>query len=227
MTKRRKEFDKAVDKNKSYSIDEAVKILKQAVKPKFDETVEISVRLGIDAKQSDQNVRGTVSLPHGTGKTKKVVVIARGEKVKEAETAGADFVGCEDLIDKISKGWLDFDIVAATPDVMKDLAKLGKVLGPRGLMPNPKSGTVTFEIAKTVKEIKAGRLEFKNDPQGIVHSGIGKISFDEAKLAENAKAYIAAIKTYKPATSKGQFIQSVFLSSTMGPGIKIKLDTVQ
>jgi len=185
------------------------------------------VLLGIDAKQSDQNVRGTVSLPHGTGKTKKVVVIARGEKVKEAETAGADFVGCEDLIDKISKGWLDFDIVAATPDVMKDLAKLGKVLGPRGLMPNPKSGTVTFEIAKTVKEIKAGRLEFKNDPQGIVHSGIGKISFDEAKLAENAKAYIAAIKTYKPATSKGQFIQSVFLSSTMGPGIKIKLDTVQ
>lgn len=227
MTKRKKEFDKAVDKNKSYSIDEAVKILKQAIKPKFDETVEISVRLGIDAKQSDQNVRGTVSLPHGTGKTKKVVVIARGEKVKEAETAGADFVGCEDLIDKISKGWLDFDIVAATPDVMKDLAKLGKVLGPRGLMPNPKSGTVTFDIAKTVKEIKAGRLEFKNDPQGIVHSGIGKISFDEAKLAENAKAYIAAIKTYKPATSKGQFVQSVFLSSTMGPGIKIKLDTVQ
>jgi large subunit ribosomal protein L1 len=223
MSKRTKEFEKLIDKEKVYTLEEAVKLLKQAVKPKFDETVELSMRLGIDPKQSDQIVRSSIALPHGTGKTKRVVVIARGEKLKEAETAGADFAGTEDIVDKITKGWLDFDAVVATPDVMKDIAKLGKVLGPRGLMPNPKSGTVTFDVAKTVKEIKGGRVEFKNDPQGIVHCGIGKISFTEDKLVANANALIAAVTSAKPATSKGQYIKSISISSTMGPGIKVKL----
>jgi len=184
MSKRMIESEKLIDKTKLYSLEEAVKILKQTKKAKFDETVEISIRLGIDPKQTDQTVRGAVSLPHGIGKTKRVVVIAKGEKIKEAESAGADFFGSEDIMEKISKGWLDFDAIIATPDAMKDLAKLGKILGPRGLMPNPKTGTVTFDIAKTVKEIKAGRVEFKNDTQGIVHTILGKISFDENKLIE-------------------------------------------
>ena len=224
MSKRMKENEKKIDKEKLYSIEEAVKILKQSARIKFDETVEIAVRLGIDPKQTDQTVRGTVSLPYGTGKTKKVVVIAKGEKVKEAETAGADFFGSEDMIEKISKGWMDFDAIVATPDIMKDLAKLGKLLGPRGLMPNPKTGTVTFDIAKTVKEIKAGRVEFKNDPQGIVHSAVGKLSFDENKLVENVKAIISQIISLKPASSKGQYIKSTAISSTMGPGIKVKIE---
>ncbi len=219
-----KENEKKIDKAKLYSISEAVKILKQSAKTKFDETVEIAVRLGIDPKQTDQTVRGTVSLPHGTGKTKKIVVIAKGEKVKEAETSGADFSGSEDMIEKISKGWMDFDAIVATPDIMKDLAKLGKILGPRGLMPNPKTGTVTFDIAKTVKEIKAGRVEFKNDPQGIVHCTVGKLSFDENKLVENAKAIISTVISLKPASSKGQYIKSTAISSTMGPGIKVKIE---
>ncbi|HAX62287.1 MAG TPA: 50S ribosomal protein L1 [Elusimicrobia bacterium] len=224
MSKRMKENEKKIDKAKLYSISEAVKILKQSAKTKFDETVEIAVRLGIDPKQTDQTVRGTVSLPHGTGKTKKIVVIAKGEKVKEAETSGADFSGSEDMIEKISKGWMDFDAIVATPDIMKDLAKLGKILGPRGLMPNPKTGTVTFDIAKTVKEIKAGRVEFKNDPQGIVHCTVGKLSFDENKLVENAKAIISTVISLKPASSKGQYIKSTAISSTMGPGIKVKIE---
>ena len=222
MSKRMKENEKKFDKAKLYSLDEAVKILKQTAKPKFDETVELSFHLGIDPKQTDQTIRGAISLPHGTGKTKKVVVVAKGEKLKEAESAGADFVGSEDMIEKIMKGWMDFDQIVATPDVMKDLAKLGKVLGPRGMMPNPKTGTVTFDIAKTVKEIKAGRVEFKNDPQGIVHSTVGKVSFDENKLVENAKTIISAVTSLKPASSKGQYIKSIALSSTMGPGIKIQ-----
>ncbi|MDD5687191.1 MAG: 50S ribosomal protein L1 [Elusimicrobia bacterium] len=224
MSKRMKESEKLVDRAKLYSLAEAVKILRQFAKPKFDETVEIAVRLGIDAKQTDQTVRGTVSLPHGTGKTKKVVVIAKGEKVKEAETAGADFFGSEDMIEKISKGWMDFDAIVATPDIMKELSKLGKILGPRGLMPNPKIGTVTFDIAKTVKEIKAGRVEFKNDVQGIVHSVVGKLSFDENKIVENARAVISTVIALKPATSKGQYIKSIAISSTMGPGIKVTLE---
>jgi len=224
MSKKKKEFEKLVDKKKLYSLEEAIKTLKQAVKPKFDETVEIAVRLGIDPKQTDQTVRGTLPLPHGTGKTKKVVVIAQGDKVKEAEAVGADAVGYQDIIEKITKGWLDFDAVVATPDVMKDIAKLGKVLGPRGLMPNPKTGTVTFDIAKTVKEIKGGRVEYKNDPQGIVHVGIGKLSFSEDKLIENAKALMSAITSSKPPAAKGQYIKSIAVSSTMGPGIKLKLE---
>jgi len=224
MSKRAEGNDKKFDKKKLYSIAEAVKILKESGKAKFDETVEIAVRLGIDAKQTDQTIRGTISLPHGIGKTKKVVVIAKGEKIKEAETAGADFFGSEDMIDKISKGWMDFDAIIATPDIMKDLAKLGKLLGPRGLMPNPKTGTVTFDIARTVKEIKAGRVEFKNDPQAIIHSIIGKLSFDENKLVENAQTLIAQIVSLKPASAKGQYIKSIALSSTMGPGVKVKIE---
>ena len=224
MSKKTKEFEKLVDKKKLYTLEEAVKTLKQAVKPKFDETVEIAVRLGIDAKQTDQTVRGTIPLPHGTGKTKKVVVIAQGDKVKEAEAAGADAVGYQDIVEKITKGWLDFDAVVATPDVMKDIAKLGKVLGPRGLMPNPKTGTVTFDIAKAVKEIKGGRVEYKNDPQGIIHVGIGKLSFSEDKIIANAQAILAAIVAAKPAVAKGQYIKSVAITSTMGPGIKVKAE---
>ncbi|MFH0948724.1 MAG: 50S ribosomal protein L1 [Elusimicrobiota bacterium] len=226
MSKRTKENEKKIDsvRQGEYSLSEAVKVLKQSVKVKFDETVEIAVRLGIDPKQTDQTVRGTVSLPHGLGKTKKVVVIAKGEKIKEAEMAGADFFGSEDMIEKISKGWLDFDAIVATPDIMKDLAKLGKLLGPRGLMPNPKTGTVTFDIAKTVKEIKTGRVEFKNDSQGIVHSAIGKLSFDENKLVENAQSVISQIRLLKPASSKGQYIKTIAISSTMGPGIKVKTE---
>lgn len=218
------ENEKKFDKTKLCTLAEAVKVLKDSAKVKFDETVEIALRLGVDPKQTDQTVRGTVSLPHGIGKTKRVVVIAKGEKVKEAETAGADVFGSEDIIEKISKGWLDFDAIIATPDIMKDLAKLGKVLGPRGLMPNPKTGTVTFDVAKTVKEIKAGRVEFKNDPQGIVHSVVGKLSFDGNKLVENAQAVINQVISLKPASSKGQYIKSIAISSTMGPGVKVKID---
>src|SRR3989339_146557 len=227
MSKRMIESEKLIDKTKLYSLEEAVKILKQTKKAKFDETVEISIRLGIDPKQTDQTVRGAVSLPHGIGKTKRVVVIAKGEKIKEAESAGADFFGSEDIMEKISKGWLDFNAIIATPDAMKDLAKLGKILGPRGLMPNPKTGTVTFDIAKTVKEIKAGRVEFKNDTQGIVHTILGKISFDENKLIENAKTVITAIASLKPSSSKGQYIKTIAISSTMGPGIRINTSVAQ
>ncbi|OGS46922.1 MAG: 50S ribosomal protein L1 [Elusimicrobia bacterium RIFOXYD2_FULL_34_15] len=221
MSKRTDENAKIIDKTKLYTLEEAVKILKQTKKSKFDETVEIAIRLGIDPKQTDQTVRGAVSLPHGIGKSKRVVVVAKGEKIKEAEDSGADFFGSEDIMEKISKGWLDFDAIVATPDAMKDLAKLGKILGPRGLMPNPKTGTVTFDIAKTVKEIKAGRAEFKNDPQGIVHTIVGRISFDDNKLTENAKTVISTIVSLKPASSKGQYIKTIVISSTMGPGIKI------
>ncbi|MFH1541244.1 MAG: 50S ribosomal protein L1 [Elusimicrobiota bacterium] len=227
MSKRTEENKKKVDKARmgEYSLSEAVKVLKQSTKAKFDETVEIAIRLGIDPKQTDQTVRGTVVLPYGTGKTKKVVVVAKGEKLKEAEMSGADFFGSEDMIEKISKGWLGFDCIIATPDIMKDLSKLGKLLGPRGLMPNPKTGTVTFDIAKAIKEIKGGRVEFKNDQQGIVHSVIGKLSFDEDKLANNAKSVISQIISLKPASSKGQYIKSIAVSSTMGSGIRIKIET--
>lgn len=221
MSKRLNETSKLVDKNKLYSIEEAVNLAKQTAKAKFDETIEIHVRLSIDPKKSDQIVRGTVALPHGIGKTRKVAVITRGEKVKEAEENGADFVGAEDLIEKISKGWFDFDILVCTPDAMKDLSKLGKILGPKGLMPNPKSGTVTFEIARTVKELKLGRIEFKNDSYGIVHCPIGKASFAPEKLLENGKVLMESILRSKPPTSKGHYLKSISLSSTMGPGIRL------
>lgn len=221
MSKRLNESAKLVDKAKLYTLKEAVDLVKKTANAKFDETVEVHVRLSIDPKQSDQIVRGTVALPHGIGKTRRVVVIAKGEKIKEAEKAGADAAGEMDLIEKIGKGWLDFDVLVATPDTMKDLSKLGKVLGPKGLMPNPKSGTVTFDIERTVKELKLGRIEYKNDSYGIIHCAAGKASFAPEKLEENMKALIEAIIKAKPATSKGHYLKSVTVSSTMGPGIKL------
>jgi large subunit ribosomal protein L1 len=188
---------------------------------RFDETVEVVINLGVDPKHSDQMVRGTVVLPHGLGKSKRVLVIASGEKVKEAQEAGADFAGGEDMVQKIQEGWTDFDAVIATPDMMRSAGRLGKVLGPRGLMPNPKTGTVTFEVAQAVKEIKAGKVEFRVDKAGIVHSPIGKISFDAVKLAENAHALLSAVVKAKPSAAKGKYVKKVTLTSTMGPGILI------
>src|SRR5690349_14301256 len=221
MSKRMTALEKVYDRTKVYTIPEAAAVVKKTATAKFDETVEIHVKLGVDPKQSDQNVRGTVVLPHGTGATKRVVVVAKGEKLKEAEAAGADAAGDADLIEKISKGWLDFDVLVATPDAMKDLSKLGKVLGPKGLMPNPKAGTVSFDIGRTVKELKAGRIEFKLDPSGIVHTVVGKASFTPEKLTDNVKTLVHALIAAKPAASKGSYLQSVTLSSTMGPGIKL------
>ena len=221
MGKRTAELAKKIDPKKRYALDEAAKMVKETSKAKFDETIEIHVRLGIDPKQTDQTVRGTVVLPAGTGKTRKVAVVAKGEKLKEAEAAGADFFGDADIIEKIQKGWMDFDILVATPDAMKDLSKLGKVLGPKGLMPNPKSGTVTFEVGRAVKELKGGRIEFKNDDAGIVHSTIGKASFTPQNIAENARALITTLLKAKPSTAKGSYLRSISLCSTMGPGVTV------
>ncbi len=204
-----------------YKLGEAAEVLKKAHFAKFNETVELVVNLGVDPKHSDQVVRGTVVLPNGLGKSKRVLVIAGGEKVREAQEAGADFIGGEDMVQKIQEGWVDFEAVIATPDMMKSAGRLGKVLGPRGLMPNPKTGTVTFDVARAVKEIKAGKVEFRVDKAGIVHSPIGKIEFDAPKLAENAQALLAAIVKAKPAAAKGKYIKRITLSSTMGPGILI------
>jgi len=204
-----------------YRLAEAAEVLKKAHFAKFDETVELVVNLGVDPKHSDQMVRGTVVLPHGLGKSKRVLVIAGGEKIREAQEAGADFVGGEDMVQKIQEGWTDFEAVIATSDMMKSAGRLGKVLGPRGLMPNPKTGTVTFEVARAVKEIKAGKVEFRVDKTGIIHSPIGKISFEAGKLAENAQAMLAAILKAKPAAAKGKYVKRVTLTSTMGPGIQV------
>jgi large subunit ribosomal protein L1 len=209
-----------------YRLQEAAELLKKVKFAKFDETVELVINIGVDPKQSDQMVRGTVVLPHGLGKSKRVLVIASGEKVIEARNAGADFVGGDDMVQKIQEGWTDFDAVIATPDMMRSAGKLGKVLGPRGLMPNPKTGTVTFEVAQAVKEIKAGKVEFRLDKTAIIHSPIGKVSFEAAKIAENAQALLSAIVKAKPAAAKGKFIKKVTLSSTMGPGIQIGLAEV-
>jgi large subunit ribosomal protein L1 len=221
MSKRLNETSKLVDKSKLYVLDEAIGICKQTAKAKFDETVEMHVRLSIDPKQSDQTVRGTVTLPNGIGKSRRIAVICRGEKQKEAEKSGADAIGAEDLIEKIGKGWLDFDVLVCSPDIMKELSKLGKVLGPKGLMPNPKAGTVTFDIERTVKELKLGRVEYKNDSYGIIHCPIGKASFAPEKLVENAKTLLDAIVRSKPSSSKGQYLKSISISSTMGPGIRL------
>ncbi|MBZ5541132.1 MAG: 50S ribosomal protein L1 [Acidobacteriia bacterium] len=206
-----------------YKLAEAAELLKKTHHTKFNETVELAVNLGVDPKHSDQVVRGTVGLPHGLGKSVRVLVIAGGDKVREAREAGADFVGGDDMVQKIVEGWTDYEAVIATPDMMKSAGKLGKVLGPRGLMPNPKTGTVTFEVGKAIKEIKAGKVEFRVDKAGIVHCAIGKIQFDAAKLAENAHAVLAAITKAKPAAAKGKYIQKITLTSTMGPGILIDL----
>ncbi|MEW6369134.1 MAG: 50S ribosomal protein L1 [Acidobacteriota bacterium] len=217
----------AVQAKPSYTLEEALDMVEKARFAKFDETVEISLRLGVDPKHSDQQVRGTVVLPHGVGKTKRVLVIASGERVKEAEAAGADFVGGEEMAEKIAGGWLDFDAVVATPDMMKSVGKLGKILGPRGLMPNPKTGTVRTDVAKAVEEIKAGKVEYRVDKTAIVHAPIGRVSFGAAKLTENAKALLEAIAKAKPATSKGRFMKSLCFSSTMGPGVKVNLQTLE
>ena len=204
-----------------YKFEEAAELLRKAHYVKFDETVELVLNLGVDAKQSDQMVRGTVVLPHGLGKSKRVVVIASGDKVREAQDAGADFVGGEDMVEKIQQGWTDYEAVIATPDMMKSAGKLGKVLGPRGLMPNPKTGTVTFEVANAVKEIKAGKVEFRMDKSGIIHSPVGKISFSAQQLAGNAHALLGAVMKAKPAAAKGKYIKKITLTSTMGPGVPI------
>jgi large subunit ribosomal protein L1 len=225
MGKRMEALEKNIEPNKFYTLDEGAALVKKCATAKFDETVELHVRLGVDPKQADQQVRGTVSLPFGLGKTKKVAVVTRGDKQKDAQNAGADIVGGDDLVDQISKGFLDFDVLVATPDLMKDLSKLGKVLGPKGLMPNPKSGTVTMDVAKTVKELKAGRVEYKVDDYGIIHVPVGKASFDAKNIIGNAKAVLEAVQKAKPAASKGVYMLSVTLSSSMGPGVKIDAST--
>jgi large subunit ribosomal protein L1 len=206
---------------RNYKLEEAAEVLKKAHYVKFDETVELVIKLGVDPKQSDQMVRGTVILPHGLGKTKRVLVLASGDKQREAQDAGADLVGGDDMVQKIVEGWTDFDAVIATPDMMKSAGRLGKVLGPRGLMPNPKTGTVTFEVARAVQEVKAGKVEFRMDKTGVLHAAIGKISFTAQQLAGNAHALLGAVHKAKPATAKGRYIGNITLSSTMGPGIAI------
>ena len=204
-----------------YKLEEAAELLRKAHYVKFDETVELVLNLGVDPKQSDQMVRGTVVLPHGLGKSKRVLVIASGEKVREAQEAGADFVGGDDMVQKIVEGWTNYEAVIATPDMMESAGRLGKVLGPRGLMPNPKTGTVTFDVARAVKEVKAGKVEFRLDKTGLIHSPVGKISFTAQQLAGNAHALLAAIQKAKPAAAKGKFIKKITLTSTMGPGVPI------
>ncbi|HET8679916.1 MAG TPA: 50S ribosomal protein L1 [bacterium] len=204
-----------------YAPDEAVRILKATASAKFNETIEAHVRLGVDPKQADQQVRGTVVLPHGTGKSVRVLVFAKGEKAREAEAAGADFVGAEDLIEKIQGGWMDFDVAAASPDVMNLVGRLGRLLGPRGLMPNPKAGTVTMDLSRAVREIKAGKIEFRLDKAGIIHVPLGKANFTEAQLVENLMTLVDAVMRAKPAASKGQYVRSLAIASTMGPGIRI------
>ncbi|KUJ90094.1 MAG: 50S ribosomal protein L1 [Thermoanaerobacter thermocopriae] len=213
---------KLYDKTQQYSSDEALDIVLKTAKANFDETIDLAVRLGVDPRHADQQVRGTVVLPHGTGKSVKVLVFAKGEKAKEAEAAGADYVGAEELVAKIqNENWFDYDVVVATPDMMGVVGRLGKILGPKGLMPNPKSGTVTFDLEKAIKEIKAGKIEYRVDKAGIIHVPIGKKSFGKEKLLENFRAVMDAIIKSKPAAAKGQYIKSVVLSSTMGPGVKV------
>ena len=222
MSKRYAESVKLVEANKEYDIKEALDVIEKMPKTKFDETVELHVRLGVDSKHADQQVRGTVVLPNGTGKTQKVLVFAKGPKAEEAEKAGADFVGAEELIPKIqNENWFDYDVVVATPDMMGVVGRLGKVLGPKGLMPNPKSGTVTMDVTKAIKEIKSGKVEYRLDKTNIIHLGFGKVSFGAEKLAENYDAIMGAIIKAKPAAAKGQYIRSVSVSTTMGPGLYI------
>lgn len=217
---------KEYDRNQKYKIDEALSIVKKISYANFDESVDIAVKLGVDPKYADQMVRGAVVLPHGTGKSAKVLVLTKGEKEKEAEEAGADFVGLDEYVDKIKEGWFDFDKVVATPDVMNVVGKLGKILGPRGLMPNPKVGTVTFDIGKAVKEIKAGKVEFRVDKSGIIHAPIGRKSFNEDQLKENAMSLISELIRLKPASSKGAYMRSINISTTMSPGVKVDIASV-
>jgi large subunit ribosomal protein L1 len=223
MGKKLKVVKEKIEIGKEYSIEDAINLIKESSYGKFDETIDLTVNLGIDPRKSEQMVRGTVVLPHGIGKKVRVLVFAKGEKEKEATDAGADFVGAEDLIEKISKGWLAFDKAVATPDVMGIVGKMGKILGPRGLMPNPKLGTVTFDIARAVKEIKAGKVEYKAEKAGILHVPVGKVSFDTQKLIDNTKTVVASIVKAKPAASKGKYLKKISVSSTMGPGIAVDI----
>jgi len=224
--KKRKAAIENVDRERLYPLTDACTLLKETAFAKFDESVDLAVRLGVDPKHADQMVRGATVLPFGIGKTVRVLVFAKGEKAAEATTAGADFVGADDMVQKVQDGWLDFDTVIATPDMMGQVGKLGRVLGPRGLMPNPKVGTVTFEVARAIAEVKAGKVEFRVEKAGIVHAPVGKKSFDADKLFANAKALVDALMRAKPASAKGQYLRSIVLSSTMGPGIKIDPNSV-
>ena len=215
------EASKLVDTNKLYEVSEAMELVKKTATAKFDETVEVAFKLGVDPRQSDQQIRGAVVLPNGTGKSQSVLVFAKGEKAKEAEAAGADFVGAEELVTKIQGGWFGFDVAIATPDMMGVVGKIGRLLGPKGLMPNPKTGTVTMDVTKAINEVKAGKVEYRVDKTGIIHAPIGKASFDAEKLAENYQTLLDTLIKVKPATQKGQYLKSVYVSSTMGPGIKV------
>ena len=221
MSKRNRQIAPLVQKSVFYTLNQAIDILKKCPPLKFDQSVDVALRLGIDSRKSDQNVRGTVSLPSGTGKSVRVLVLAKGDKLKEAQAAGADFVGNDDLVEKIAGGWVDFDVVIATPDMMRDVGKLGKVLGPRGLMPTPKAGSVTTDVAKAVKEVKSGKIEFKSDRYGIVNCAIGKLSITPEHMTVNFEAFLRAVQRAKPATVKGIYLQGLYLSSTMGPGVKV------
>jgi large subunit ribosomal protein L1 len=224
ITKRNKQINEKVDRTTEYSLIDAIKSLKDNSNLKFVESLDCAIRLGVDPRHADQMVRGTVSLPNGTGKEVKVLVISKDPKAKEALDAGADYAGFEEYLEKIKSGWADIDVVIATPDSMSELGKLGRILGPKGLMPNPKSGTVTNDVANAVKEVKAGKIEFRVDKTGIVHTSIGKLDFETDKLVENAQAFINTIIKLKPASAKGQYVKSLFLSSSMGPGLKINRD---
>lgn len=224
MAKKSKKYQEAVkliDRSNLYNPTEAIELVKQASKANFDETVEVAVRLGVDPKKNDQQVRGAVVLPNGTGKTQRVLVFAKGEKAKEAEAAGADYVGDADFINKIQQGWFEFDVIVATPDMMAEVGKLGRVLGPKGLMPNPKTGTVTFDVEKAVNEIKAGKVEYRVDRTGNIHVPIGKVSFETEKLQENLKTIVETLIKVKPAAAKGVYLKNISISSTMGPGVKV------
>ncbi len=225
-SKRLQTIDKLVGEQKQHSVSDAIQLLKECSKVKFDESVDISFRTGVDTKKSDQQVRGTVSLPHGTGKEVRVVVFAKGEKVQEALDAGADHAGSEELLEKVKSGWTEFDAVVATPEMMREVGKLGKVLGPRGLMPTPKAGTVTNDVANAVKEVKAGKIEFKADKSGVINNMVGKLSHDVAHLEENIAALAKAVQKAKPATAKGVYVHSVVLTTTMGPGLKLDVNAV-
>lgn len=225
-SKRFKEILKLVKKGEAYSLSDAIDALQKCPRVKFDESVEVALSIGVDPKKSDQQVRSTVLLPNGTGKKIVVVVLAKGEKAKEALSAGADHAGDQEIIDKIKGGWTDFDAIVATPDMMREVGKLGKVLGPRGLMPTPKAGTVTTDVKRAVEDIKKGKIEFKVDKNGIINNFVGKVSFTKEHLTQNIEAFIQAVSRVKPSTAKGQYLRSLFISSTMGPGLKIDINSI-
>lgn len=225
-SKRFRQIEQMYSREKVYSLEEAIEILKKCPSVKFDQSVDVALKSGIDIKKSEQQVRGTVGLPHGTGKEIRILVFARGDKVQEALDAGAAHAGHAELLEKVAAGWVDFDAVIATPDMMRDVGKLGKVLGPRGLMPTPKGGTVTADVAKAIKELKAGKVEFKSDKSGVINNMVGKLSFETKQLVENILTFLTAVARSRPASAKGQFLQSLFVASTMGPGLRVDLSGI-